>query len=378
MSDPPVSPTITPPLIIVCDWLPPAFGAVGQYELARAEDAARSGREVMLIGLGQRKSEDTRLFGSGKLTVVRIAATPPEKAHFVKRAAWVASQNGALLSAVARAARQRSWEIKVTGSPPFLSYQVLLWRLLNPRHRITYRVTDFYPETLFAADKAKALKPLTPLVHALRRSANRIEALSECQRRRLLESGVPSERIDVIRDASPVAFGTEVTAALRPFNADEVALLYSGNLGVAHDWRTFAEAYRRHVQHGTNRVRLWLNAGGVNAPALRSYCTSYDLPVHVSAPVPLDALAGVLLAADAHLILLGNPFWGYVFPSKTYACLDSSRPCLFIGPAESDVHALLIGDPRHTSVRQGEVEAAFDALERLAALADTRRPAPAR
>lgn len=367
--------TVTP-LIIVCDWLPPAFGAVGQYEMARAENFARSGRSVLLIGLGETSSEETRTIGPGKLTVQRLAASPPDKASFAKRVVWALRQNIALMAAVARGARQGSSEIRVTGSPPFLSYQVLIWRMLNPRHQISYRVTDFYPETAFAAGRANALKPVTPFVHALRRSADRIEALSECQRRRLIESGVPNDRIAVVRDASPVAFGTELTPALRPFRPDEVALLYSGNLGVAHDWRTFAEAYRRHVHEGANRVRLWLNAGGVNAPALHSYCEHHDLPVHASAPVPLDALASVLIAADAHLILLGDPFWGYVFPSKSYACLDSGRPCLFVGPAESDVHALLGGDNRHDSIRQGDVEGALKALDRLAARAGTHQSAP--
>lgn len=360
------------PLIIVCDWLPPAFGAVGQYEMARAEEATRNGRTVTLIGLGNAASVETRTLGTGELTIVRLAAEAPDKGDLVKRAAWAASQNTALLTAVARAAKAAPSEIKVTGSPPFLSYQVLAWRGLNRRHEITYRVTDFYPETAFAAGKATALKAITPIVHALRRGADRLEALSECQLKRLVESGVPEEKIAIVRDASPVEFHPHIEPAPRPFAPDEVALLYSGNLGVAHDWKSFAEAYRQHVRAGANRVRLWLNAGGVNAPALKAYCEAHDLPVHVSAPVPLEDLAGVLLAADAHLILLGDPFWGYVFPSKTYACLDSGRPCLFLGPEASDVHALIGGDPRHSSVRQSDVDGAVAALERLATQADAR------
>ncbi len=354
------------PLIIVCDWLPPAFGAVGQYEMARAEEAARNGRRVTLIGLGDTAGFESRTLGTGELTIFRLAAQAPDKANLVSRAAWAASQNTALLSAVARAAKAGPSEIKVTGSPPFLSYQVLAWRAFNPQHAITYRVTDFYPETAFAAGKATALKPITPIVHALRRGADRLEALSECQLKRLVESGVPEHKIEIVRDASPVDFAPHIIPAPRPFGADDVALLYSGNLGTAHDWTSFAEAYRHHVREGSDRVRLWLNAGGVNAPALKAYCEAHDLPVHVSAPVPLEDLAGVLMAADAHLILLGDSFWGYVFPSKTYACLESGRPCLYVGPEQSDVHALLQDDGRNISVRQGDADGAFAALERLA------------
>ena len=357
------------PLIIVCDWIPPAFGAVGQYERARAEAAARSGRDVCLIGLGDHDREERVTTDAGSLCIVRIAAQAPDKGSLVKRGAWALRINQRLLAATARAAqsfgrRDGRCEIKVTGSPPFLSYLLLLWRGGRKRISVTYRITDFYPETAFAAGKAKQLRVVAPLIHALRRSADSIEALSECQARRLNESGVPTSRIAVVRDASPVAFHPGAPVAARPFAAHEVILLYSGNLGVAHDWRTFAEGYRQHVLNGANRVRLWLNATGVGAPALKAYCDSHGLPVYASPPVALDELAGVLLAADAHLILLGDPFWGYVFPSKTYACLESGRPCLYVGPPESDAHTLLQSDARNISVRQGDKDGVFNALER--------------
>lgn len=362
--------SLSVPLIIVCDWIPPAFGAVGQYEMARAYEAASAGRCVTLIGLGGAASDETTpLDGERELRIVRIAAGAPDKGHLMKRAAWALSMNARLLKATWNAARAYGdCEIKVTGSPPFFSYFVLLWRKLFWRKKtraisITYRITDFYPETAFAAGKARALAPIAPAIHALRRSADRIEALSACQKRRLVESGVGSERVRVVRDASPVTFYPDTRPARRPFDGDAVILLYSGNLGVAHDWRTFAEGYRRHVQEGANRVRLWLNAGGVGAPALTAYCEAHGLPIHASPPVALAELEGVLLAADAHLILLGDPFWGYVFPSKTYACLDSGRPCLYIGPEQSDVDALLA--PGHFCLRQGDADGVFKALERL-------------
>lgn len=351
-------------LIIVCDWLPPAFGAVGQYEFARAHEAAAAGRRVTLIGLGARADHIPARPGAPE--IIRLAASPPNKSSLVQRALWAIGMNFALLSALAAAARKdRDVEIKVTGSPPFFSYLAILWARLVRRRFITYRITDFYPETAFAAGAAGALRPFAPLIHALRRQADAVEALSGCQRRRLLESGVDPARIAIVRDASPVAFSAETAAAPRPFAEDDVVLLYSGNLGVAHDWRTFAEAYRIHVLQGPNRVKLWLNGGGVGADALLAFCERHALPVHRTPPAPIEALAGVLRAADAHLILLGDAFWGYVFPSKTYGCLASGRPSLYVGPAESDVAALLAPDPQNHALRQGDVSGVLEALARL-------------
>jgi hypothetical protein len=371
-------PDNTRPLLIVCDWIPPAFGAVGQYEHARAIEAASQGRPVTLIGLGDNNEDKVQAVDAEgrSLRIIRLGATAPNKASLLQRGMWALSINLKLLQATASAAQayanqHRACEIKVTGSPPFFSYLVLLWRGgRRRRFPIVYRITDFYPETAFAAGKGRALRPLAGLIHTLRRRADRIEALSDCQAQRLAESGVARAAIAVVRDTSPIAVSPQTRPSPRPYAAEDIVILYSGNLGVAHDWHTFAEGYRRHIQSGSNRARLWLNATGVGAPALRAYCEAHRLPIQVSSPAPLEQFPGLLAAADAHLVLLGDPFWGYVFPSKTYGCLDTGRPCLYVGPQESDVHALLGQDEKHHSVRQGDTDAVFRALETLA-----RRPA---
>ncbi len=132
---------------------------------------------------------------------------------------------------------------------------------------------------------------------------------------------------------------------------------------------TFAEAYLRHIKQGSNRLRLWLNATGVGVPGLRAFCDSHRLPIHVTPPAPLEDLPGVLIAPDAHLVTLKEPFWGYVIPSKIYGCLESRRPVLYIGPAQSDIHTLLSVASQNHSVRNGDVQGAFEALEAIIASA---------
>lgn len=358
------------PQIIVCDWLPPAFGAVGQYELPRAEAAAAAGRETVLIGLGMEAVEERVDDGAAPLTVRRLAARPAPKNRFFARAFWTIGVVWRLFAAMRRAAaEQPAAEIKVTGSPPFFAYLALAWARFA-RRKIAYRITDFYPETAFAAGKLGGLKPFAPLFHLLRRRAGRIEALSRCQRRRLLDSGVDPERIALVRDGSPVTLNG-AQPARRPFEPGDVVLLYSGNLGVAHDWRSFAQGYANHVASG-GRTRLWLNAHGVGLAGLCAFCDARGLPYHVSGPAPLSAYARVMLAADAHLILLGDAFWGFVFPSKVYATLASGRPAVFVGPRDCDVHRLLVEDggargAAHQSVRQGRPDDVAQALDALAA-----------
>ena len=60
----------------------------------------------------------------------------------------------------------------------------------------------------------------------------------------------------------------------------------------------------------------------------------------MSRPVPLERLAGLLKAPDAHLVVLKDAFVGFVMPSKIYACLGSLKPLIFVGSADSDVNLL--------------------------------------
>ncbi len=371
---------MTRPLIIVCDWIPPAFGAVGQYQLAAAREAARAGRPTTLIGLGAVASSEVEAaedkHGDGELRIIRLAAKPVQKGNLLLRAIWAIQTNARLARCTIKALRKGdNAEIKVTGSPPFLSYVLIALNAAFLRRSITYRMTDFYPETVIAAGKGRFLKPTAPLFHWLRRRAHKLEVLSECQAQRLLDDGLPRTRIEIVRDGSPVDFSKPFQIPPRPFPDDKVTLLYSGNLGEAHDIETFAEAYRRHVQEGANRVRLWLNATGTKKARLAEFCRQHDLPIHVTPPVPLDELAGVLSAASMHLVSLGQPFWGYVIPSKIYACLESRRPILYIGPRESDVHSLVERAPGSVSIRNGDVEACARFLDGLGA-ADLLNPAP--
>jgi colanic acid biosynthesis glycosyl transferase WcaI len=373
-----------PSLIMVCDWLPPEFGAVGQYMLEFAEEAAARGTDALLIGLSHaEESTEERSIGAGRLTIRRLFAPAAPKGNLLVRGLWALRANLALGWAVHRGIRasrrmgkDKSGELIVTGSPPFLSTILLLLNRGFWHRKVTYRITDFYPETVLAAGKAPWLRLLLPLFRKVRALADTLEVLSLDQARRLKEQGFAEDRIVLRRDRSPARITPETTPLASPFEPGDCILLYSGNLGVAHPIEVFCEAYRRHIQTGSNRVRLWMNGQGVRVAELRAYCAGHGLPLHVTAPVPLEKLPGLLMAADAHLILLGRPFWGYVLPSKVYGCLESRKPILFVGPAESDIRLLMeqSGDPAHRQTETLEGCLAF--LEAMAANVRARSPVP--
>jgi len=356
--------------VVICDWLPPDFGAVGQYALRFARRDVAQGRTVVLVGMSRaERSVREETIGEGTLTVVRIQARPTPRDGLLRRALWTAATNLRLVwhaLPYLRATR----EVVFTGSPPFLVHLLVpLARLLGIRTR--YRITDFFPECLMVtyAEVPIWLKGLYRLTNFWRRRVDRFEALGEDQKERLEEIGIPAERIALVPNDSPVAFSGGLRPAPRPPALYGVpVVLYSGNCGVAHDVSTFLAGWQRYNEKHAAPIGLWLNAVGAGADEIDAVAADGRFPYARTAPVALEALAGVLLAADMHLITLRDAFVGYVLPSKVYACVDSGRPILFIGSARSDIHRVCerrVPAERYRRVEVGDAAGVASALEQL-------------
>jgi len=329
-------------IVIIADWLPPDFGAVGQYMQMRARAFADHGHDVTLVGLSSKAPSATHEnIGAGSLTEIRLAARPVPRGSLLGRLLWTLWINLRLVGRAFGHLRVADG-ILFTGSPPFLIHLLVplkwLWK-----GRLIYRITDFHPECLIAAQerRSRLLEILLAMTNLWRRHVDGFEVLGEDQLRRLLATGIPENRIALVRDGSPVSFAVGREPEALPVElADRCVLLYSGNYGVAHEVETVFEGYRRHHQEGSGQVWLWLSAAGSGTEELVQRLSAANLPFHRSAPVSLERLAGLLVSPDAHLVTLKDSFIGFVMPSKIYACIDSGRPIIFVGSASSDVDLL--------------------------------------
>jgi hypothetical protein len=357
-------------LVMFADSLPPDFGAVGQYALLRAQVFAERGHLVELFGLTSAAALVERSeHGRGSLRVTRISARQVPRGSLFTRLVWTLWTN---LRLVCRAfGRLRAADgILFTGSPPFLIHFLAPLKFLL-KGRLVYRITDFHPECLMAAQDrpSRTLGALQRLTNFWRRRIDAFEVLGQDQRRRLREQGIADERISLVRDGSPIVFlEKEVARPLPPELKGKCVLLYSGNFGVAHELETVARGYQLHHQSGSGRVHLWINATGMGAGLLSDRLAAGGVPFFRSMPVPLEQLAGLLLSADAHLVTLKDAFVGFVMPSKVYAILELRRPLLFVGSSESDIDLLArqqAGLP-YWRVATGNGAGFADALERLA------------
>ena len=359
-------------LVYLCDWLPPDFGAVGQYAMLFARQWAAEGWSVTLVGLssGESSREARVQIGDGSLEIVRIHRRAYQKQKFMVRLVWTVVSNVLLLGAALKAI-WRADLVLFTGSPPLMLHFIAPLNFFL-RKKLIYRITDFHPECLIAerGRDGPVLRLLLRLTRFWRHRVDSFEVLGLDQARRLAENGIPEARVRLKRDPSPVAFQPGLLPLSLP---DELrggagVILYSGNWGVAHDENTFIEGYSQYIQQSKHGLQFWLNATGAKADRVERQLRQRGTPIYRSRLVPLEDLPRLLLAADVHLITLRDPFVGYVVPSKIYSCIESGKRVLFIGSTSSDVHLIAknaLSADRYFHVDVGDVNALVEALQAI-------------
>ena len=81
-------------LVILADWLPPDFGAVGQYMRPRARSLAERGHDVTLVGLASGNGSILReSVGRSQVIEMRLHGSPVPRASLLARLAWTAWTN---------------------------------------------------------------------------------------------------------------------------------------------------------------------------------------------------------------------------------------------------------------------------------------------
>jgi hypothetical protein len=335
-------------IVLLTDWLPPDFSAVSQYAVLIAREEAEKGTDVILVGTRTTEETDTaQSVGAGSLRIIGIRRPMVMRTNWIRRLLWAFSTNMAL---VVRAwPHLRSCDtIRFSGAPPFMLHVISAANFVL-RKRLVYRMTDFYPECITAALEREPfpLKLARILTYWLRRRVDQFEVLGLDMKERTIECGIKPERIVLRRDQSPVAIPRDTPPLPIPASLKgKKTLLYSGNWGVAHDIDTFIMGYKKHHREGSGNVVLWLNAIGSGADEVAHRLSVSNLPFFRQNLVPISDLPRLLVTPDAHLITLRPSFLGFVLPSKVYACIESARVIIYIGPSDSDIHLLCSSNTR--------------------------------
>ena len=340
----------------------PDSSATSQQLTDAADGLARLGHQVSVL-CGDGGYAAAASSHKPNVTILRVKALPFVRGKIGRVLSYLSFYTTALFRGLT--APHQDVVVSLT-TPPLISLLgTMIKTLRRSRHFIWEQ--DIYPDVAIdlnyfkrggIADGAVGL-----LADFSRRHADGVIALGDCMKQRLIARGIPAERIFI---AENWANGSAIEPMPRPGNPEELVLLYSGNLGLAHDLDTITGAMK--ALRDDLRFRFLFVGSGGKRKELAEFCNANDIhSVELRGYVPRDKLSEGLAAGDIGLVTQHNVCCGSVVPSKVYGILAAGRPILFIGPRAA-TPALTI--ERHDcgwQVDCGDVEGLTALLLQLAA-----------
>lgn len=250
-------------------------------------------------------------------------------------------------------------------TPPMVAAIPLLVRHVR-RFKVVFWSMDVYPDLAFqlGAIRARSVagRIATRVASWILRSTDVTVALGDTMAARLRDSG--GRNVAVVHNWAdeqtipPPERGDRPAAAAQqqPF-----VVLYSGNLGLAHEFDTLIAAA---AQLATELPHVQFSFAGVGPRLSEVQAATRDLRnVEFRSFVPRNRLGESLRAGHVHLVTLRPDMAGLLVPSKIYGILAAARPTIYIGPAAGEVHDILREGRCGTSIRNGDVSGLVAAIQ---------------
>jgi glycosyltransferase involved in cell wall biosynthesis len=240
---------------------------------------------------------------------------------------------------------------------------------------------DIYPEVA----EAHGLLPAGSLIHKFLfwifkwsySRAQRVVSLGPVMSRRLIAKGVDASRIVEISNWStgtPGIFrGEQNTLRVKWGLQKRFTLVYSGNLGIGHEFHTLLAGFAR-ARRTVTSLSLVVIGDGSRLTEVRNEALQLGLSESIvfADLLPAAMLPESLGLADLALVTLRPGFEGLMVPSKILSYMSRGVPVLYIGPP-SDIDFYLSRCNCGISVRNDDVEGVAREIVSLHADAERRQ-----
>ena len=357
--------TRRPRLLVLNQYYAPGVEATGQL-LAQLCSDLSADFDVTVVTASSADVPAGRQNRDG-VVLIRVRSTSFERRRLFLRALNYATF---LLQALrVGLAQERPDVVLAMTDPPVIGG---LASIVARRFRAPFVVVsqDVFPETAVRLGRIRSravVGALRVLVDAYVRRADRIVAIGETMRDRLIAKGARPERVTVIPnwvDTTALAPAPRDNAWARTNGfADNFVVMHSGNVGYAQDLESLIRAAR--LLEDVDDLAVAIIGGGARhaelvalARELNAYRVRF-LPYQ-----PRETLAESLSAADVHVVGLARGLAGYVVPSRLYGVLAVARPVICAADAASETAQLVERVGCGIVVEPGRPEQLADAIRR--------------
>jgi colanic acid biosynthesis glycosyl transferase WcaI len=235
-------------------------------------------------------------------------------------------------------------DVIIIGSDPQFSQLLFPFiKLIRRQSILVYWCYDLFPEAILA-DGARGLGRWAAnqskyFIRKTYQSLNLLVDIGPCMRNRLDRYHHPARR-ETLTPWALVEPGAihEPDPATRYelFGDTHLALLYSGNIGRAHDFELFLQL-ARSVHKIDSRIAFCFACRGNRFEELKKAIMPQDYNIRLASFAEESELERRLNAADIHLLSLRPGWEGIVVPSKFFGSLAVGKPVIYTGPENSSI-----------------------------------------
>jgi glycosyltransferase involved in cell wall biosynthesis len=358
-------------VVLLNQYYAPAEAATAQFLTDLGQYLARAGHRVSVV-CSRRSYPDPSLVYPASETIDGVTVFRTWTTGFGRssRLGRMTDYLGFMVGASRVLALQRDADVVMSlTTPPLVATLGLAAARLRGARSLCW-VMDIYPELAFELGMLSRRSPAGRLLAGMAdftlRRADGVIALGETMARKLRAAGAP--HVAVVHNWAD-------GDAIRPYPAaghalredwrwkDRFVILYSGNLGMVHEFDTVLGA--AEMLRDEERVLFAFVGDGprrahVEREVARRGLGNVEFRPHVTR----DALGQSLTAGDIHLVTLRAGVAGLVVPSKIYGILAAGRPTLYVGPDEGEVADILREGECGVRVGLGDSVALADAVRR--------------
>ncbi len=368
---------------IINQFYVPDISPTAHLSASLAEHLANQGHEVTVVTSKGGYSEDAREAhgagtAGGKVDVKRMWTPQLGKGNLAKRLVDYACFYVSTFLNVATLKRQDAI-ISLT-TPPFIAWAGVLHRTFNRDASLVLWNMDCYPE---APERAALIKTdglisrtLQFVNRALFRRVDHLVGLDTAMIDLLMARYDPAKRnpsrtlpTTIIPNFEDAAFFPADTQHAEWEGVERLGLrgkfvvLYLGNMGVGHDFKTALDAAER-LRDDPDIVFLYIGGGAKKEPVEAEAKRRGLDNVIVHSYVPKDTTPSVMSAASCALITLRDDMLGVMSPSKLHSNLAMRLPVVYIGPRRSNVDDAIERFGCGVSVRHEDVPGVVDFIRR--------------
>lgn len=342
-------------------------GATGRVlrDLARA--MARDGWAVTVVTTASVAREDR----DGDVRVIRLKSNTKSRNLFTYGAAWVRMMIAGLKLP------RPDLIVTMTDPPMMVVAGGIMARVRKTKH--IHWCQDLYPDLLPSIGIRLPdfmMSGLSALSFNAMRRCEKIVVIGRCMARQLTKTGLDPKRIAVIPNwpdheltrtmterMNDAAVEADASIPARPFEelfrddgAPKFRVLYAGTIGRAHPIHTIVDA-ATILQHQCPDIEFVFVGDGPGLDRLAHERARRGLEnIRLLPRQPNRRLRPLMESGDVHIISMKHDAAGLLVPSKLYSALAVGRPCVFVGPMNSEVAKVISDFHAGAVVAQGEPE----------------------